>query len=217
MKKIQNSLNNTSFSRFAVMIFCVALLASGISGCKAKKEARARAAAEAEMISKAKSDLLVLLSDDNRMTLEEKERELDRIKALGINDQEVLDLIAKVEQELREERKALAPAKPENNNTSAATDEYAELSRYFREIVGTRSTSAANYLIGETLQLFASDDVPVLIIINESNGMVDYDQPTTIKKYLEYLKDQKRNNADVRNLVLDNNGKITEVELEKKY
>jgi len=54
-------------------------------------------------------------------------------------------------------------------------------------------------------------------VINESGGTVDYDEPTTIRKYLEYLKDQKRNNAEVRNLVLDNNGKITEVELVKKY
>jgi len=192
-------------------------LALGVSGCKAKKEARARAAAEAEMISKAKSDLLVLLSDDNPMTLEEKERELNRIKALGINDPEVADLIARVEQKLRAERSASSPSGPERETGAVAKDEYAELSDYFQEIVNTRSTSAANYMIDETLRLFASDDVPVLIVINESNGMVDYDEPTTIRKYLEYLKDQKRNNAEVRNLVLDNNGKITEVELAKKY
>ena len=199
------------------MIVCTVFLASGISGCKAKKEARARAAAEAEMISKAKSDLLVLLSDDNRMTLEEKQRELDRIKALGINDPEVLELIARVEQKLREERSTSSPAGPERETGPEAKDEYTALSDYFQEIVNTRSTSAANYMINETLRLFASDDVPVLIVINESGGTVDYDEPTTIRKYLEYLKDQKRNNAEVRNLVLDSNGKISEVELVKKY
>lgn len=217
MKDIQNSLKSVLSLNFALMIICVVFLASGISGCKAKKEARARAAAEAEMISKAKSDLLVLLSDDNRMTLEEKERELSRIKALGINDPEVLELIAQVENKLKDERSASEPVRTEKDARPAAKDEYSELSDYFQEIVNTRSTSAANYMINETLRLFSSDEVPVLIVINESDGMVDYEEPTTIRKYLEYLKDQKRNNAEVKNLVLDNNGKITEVELAKKY
>jgi len=46
--------------------------------------------------------------------------------------------------------------------------------------------------------------------------MKDYDRPTTIRKYLEYLKDQGRFDKDIENLVVDKNGKITEVELIKK-
>src|SRR5690606_6219996 len=135
MMNIQNSLKSVLSLNFVLMIVCVVFLASGISGCKAKKEARARAAAEAEMISKAKSDLLVLLSDDNRMTLEEKQRELDRIKALGINDPEVLELIARVEQKLRDERNASSPSGPERETGPVAKDEYEELAHYFQEIV----------------------------------------------------------------------------------
>jgi hypothetical protein len=47
--------------------------------------------------------------------------------------------------------------------------------------------------------------------------MIDYDEPTTIRKYLEYLKDQKRINTEVKSLVMDDNGKIKEVELAKKF
>ncbi len=215
MIKEPNSLKNILSSNLVLMIFCMMLLVGGASGCKAKKEARARAAAEAEMISKAKSDLLVLLNNDNNMTLAEKERELNRIKALGINDAEIAELIGRVERKLNEEK--AASAQPEKTTAPANEDEYTSLANYFQEIISTRSNSAADYMIDETLGMFASEDVPVLIIINESNGMVDYDEPTTIRKYLEYLKDQKRINTEVKNLVMDNNGKIKEVELVKKY
>lgn len=217
MTNIHEHLKGVISLKLSILLFCAVVLASGISGCKAKKEARARAAAEAEMISKAKSDLLVLLSDDNPMTLEEKERELSRIKALGINEPEILNLIAQVEKKLKEERSNAGMAGSDNETVAAPKDEYATLSDYFNDIVSSRSTSAASYIINEALRMCASDDVPVLIVINESNGMVDYDEPTTIRKFLEYLKDQKRNNTEVRNLVMDNNGKITEIELVKKY
>lgn len=217
MIKKPNSLKNILSSNLILMTVCVMLIAAGTSGCKAKKEARARAAAEAEMISKAKSDLLVLLSDDNRMTLEEKERELQRIKALGINDAEIAELIGRVERKLSEERAAAKSLEPDKNINLGTEDEYSTLANYFQEIVSTRSNSAADYMINETLRMFAADDVPVLIVINESNGMVDYDEPTTIRKYLEYLKDQKRLNTEVKSLVMDDNGKIKEVELAKKF
>jgi hypothetical protein len=43
----------------------------------------------------------------------------------------------------------------------------------------------------------------------------DYDRPTTIRRYLEYLKDQKKNMNAVHNIQYDASGKITELELIK--
>ena len=46
--------------------------------------------------------------------------------------------------------------------------------------------------------------------------MVDYDKPTTIKRYLDFLKDQKVNRNNVDSYLLDQNGKIKELDLIKK-
>jgi hypothetical protein len=64
--------------------------------------------------------------------------------------------------------------------------------------------------------MFSSRDVPVLIIINQSGNLKDYDEPTTIGRYLNYLKDRKASPNAVHNLVKDANGKISELELIKK-
>ncbi len=65
--------------------------------------------------------------------------------------------------------------------------------------------------------MFSSPDTPVLIVINESNGEKDYDRPTTIREYLNYLKDQKKNINKIQKLEFDDAGKITEVELRKEF
>ena len=79
----------------------------------------------------------------------------------------------------------------------------------------TSSVAAANGSINEALTLFASKDTPVLIVISEANGQKDYDRPTTIGEYLNYLKDQKKNINKISHLEFDASGKITEVELVK--
>ena len=56
--------------------------------------------------------------------------------------------------------------------------------------------------------MFKSTEVPVLVIISEENGKKDYDKPTTIEKYLNYLKDRKAYKAEVENIVYDDSGKI---------
>jgi len=55
----------------------------------------------------------------------------------------------------------------------------------------------------------------VLIIIAQSGGITDYDEPTTIQKYLNYLKDQKKKADTIENIVFDDAGKIKELELTK--
>ena len=90
-----------------------------------------------------------------------------------------------------------------------------KLEEYFASIAKANNTSAANTSINEALTLFASPETPVLIVISDSGGVKDYDRPTTIKDYLNYLKDQKKNINTVSDLKTDTAGKITELELKK--
>ncbi len=66
------------------------------------------------------------------------------------------------------------------------------------------------------LSCLHSPNTPVLIIISKEGDIVDYDRPTTAKKYLEYLKDQKKNLNEIDNIEYDDNGKIKLLELIKK-
>lgn len=90
------------------------------------------------------------------------------------------------------------------------------LNNYFGAIAGAASPQAANGSISEALTMFSSPDAPVLIVIYNAGGTTDYDEPTTIKKYLEYLKDTKNNRAEVEEMVMDDYGKIKELVLRKK-
>lgn len=92
----------------------------------------------------------------------------------------------------------------------------AKLEQYFSAISNSNNEASANSSINEALTMFASADTPVLIVIHESGGQKDYDRPTTIKNYLNYLKDQKKQADKIGNLQFDNSGKITEVELVKQ-
>lgn len=195
------------------------LMTGGITGCKSKKKiAEAKAKEERErMIAKAKADLLALLNDEGNLTLEQKEQELDRIKALNIDDPEIQDLIAQVEAKLARERAELEAKRREEERERAAPSTESSLNSYFDRITGATSTQRANQLINEAMSMFASPDIPVLIIIHRQGGTVDYDRPTTISKYLNYLKDQERNINAIENLKVNNQGKIEEVELIRKY
>ena len=89
------------------------------------------------------------------------------------------------------------------------------LNEYFTAIANSSTVASANNSINEALGMFASTETPVLIVISEEAGKKDYDRPTTIKAYLNYLKDQKKNINNIENLKVDGSGKITEVELRK--
>ncbi len=90
------------------------------------------------------------------------------------------------------------------------------LENYFNSVATAGSTSMANQSIQETLAMFSNQETPVLIVIHEENGIKDYDEPTTIKKYLEYLKDTKKNLNYISDIRLDANGKVSELELRRK-
>lgn len=91
----------------------------------------------------------------------------------------------------------------------------AKLNQYFESVSRSTNVASANSSINEALTLFASPDTPVLIVVSEENGQKDYDRPTTIRQYLNYLKDTKNNSNSISDLQFDTSGKITEVELRK--
>ncbi len=211
-------------SRLIPQLFLL-LLIGGIAfstgGCKSKKKlAQEQAAKEyQEKVDKAIADLKAILNDDGTMPLSEKERRLADIKAQNLNDPTVNDLIRQVEDKIAAEREALRLKEEEEARKKEEASEaksYQYVDEYFNNVANASSASEANAKISEALKLFASPDVPVLIIISREGGTVDYDKPTTISKYLNYLKDTKNYNNKVDNIKFDDYGQITVLELIKK-
>jgi hypothetical protein len=91
-----------------------------------------------------------------------------------------------------------------------------KLENYFNSVAGANNVNSANQSIQETLAMFSNQETPVLIVIHEENGIKDYDEPTTIKKYLEYLKDTKKNLNYISDIRMDASGKVSELELRRK-
>ncbi|WP_103922878.1 nucleoid-structuring protein H-NS [Algoriphagus boritolerans] len=91
-----------------------------------------------------------------------------------------------------------------------------KLENYFNSVAAAGNASMANQSIQETLAMFSNQETPVLIVIHEENGIKDYDEPTTIKKYLEYLKDTKKNLNYISDIRMDAGGKVSELELRRK-
>lgn len=213
-----------SLNQLLILLFLV-VASVGVFSCKSQKKIAAQeaAAAEARKIAKAKADLEELLSDNSGLTLVEKETRLKVIKDMNIDDAEVQELIVKVDEKLKREREALMAkeraeklAREREEALRREGSEKKGLDDYFDLIANSSNIATSNRYIGEALGLFASEEVPVLVIISKSGDIVDYDRPTTIRKYLEYLKDQKVVRNKIENVVYDANGKITELELIKK-
>ncbi|HTH57779.1 MAG TPA: hypothetical protein VL728_17150 [Cyclobacteriaceae bacterium] len=89
------------------------------------------------------------------------------------------------------------------------------LGQYFDAIANANNVTSANTSIDEALYMFSSPQTPVLIVISQEGNQKDYDRPTSIRTYLNYLKDQKKNINQITHLKMDETGKITEVELRK--
>ena len=135
-------------------------------------------------------------------------------------EQEAAAKKQKEEEEARrkreEDEKARAAAEEEARLKAASATPTAKLDNYFNAIASSGNPSSANSSINEALTMFASGQTPVLIVIAEENGQKDYDKPTTIQDYLNYLKDQKKNLNTITDVKFDGSGKITELELTRK-
>ncbi len=192
-------------------------MSSGMAGCKSKKKlAREQAAAEyVRKVEIAKHDLLSIINDEGNMSLQQKESKLQRVKDLNLNEPEILALIREAEGVIKAEKDEIR-RKWEVENKKKTEAVSLSLADYFALVAGASSVENANIKINEALKLFTGPGTPVLIIISQEGDIVDYDRPTTARKYLEYLKDQKKNLNEIENIEYDDNGKIKLLELLKK-
>ena len=114
----------------------------------------------------------------------------------------------KAERERLAREKAAAEAKTKGT--------YARLEGYFASVAESGNVDLANRNIREALNMFSSPETTVLIVIKEIDGEKDYDRPTNIRDYLNYLKDTKKNLNRINHLKIGDDGKIQEVELIRK-
>ena len=219
MKRI---IGTTITSRLLMLLLAVAV-AGGFSSCKSQKKIAAqKAAAErAAQIEQAKQDLLLIINDQGNMTVGEKEDKVAEIVAMDLHDGEVDALIERAQQAIERQKAELKRQEEERLRKEREAQQQEELKfdkleDIFDRVAGNKSLEMSNRNIEEALRYFSSPDVPVLIIVYIDNEITDYDKPTTIRKYLEYLKDQRKNPNDIHNVKFDANGKINELELIKK-
>ncbi len=201
------------------IILMVGGIAFSTGGCKSKKKLAQEAAAKeyADRVANAIAELEAILNDDGTMPISEQERRLNDIKSQNLNDTRVNDLIKQVEAKIAAQKEALRQQQLEEKKKKEAAEEktYQYVDEYFMQIAGAKSVAEANAKIAEAMKLFSSPDVPVLIIISKAGSEVDYDKPTTIEKYLNYLKDTKNYNNRVYNVKFDGYGQIVTLELIK--
>ena len=209
----------TKITSIVMVLLAVFITLGGTTSCKSKKKL-AKEAAEAEYKSKVEQaikDLNAILDDETLWSLEEKEARVQTIKDWNLQNAEVDDLLFQVEKKLARERAQKEEEErraKEERDKANATD--AVLGRNFVSIANASSVSQANRVISETLGLFESPNTPVLIIIKQNAGYNDYDRPTTIENYLNYVKDQKKATEKVYEIKYNDQGKINELELIKK-
>jgi len=206
-----------------VLVFTIAL---GGSSCKSKKKIAAEKAAIelANKIAQAKASLVDLLRDDNPKTYNEKVDELKRIKDMQLRDPEVEQLIDQVEVKLAADYQEVLRKKEEERirqevelHRLKKQAELDNINAHFVNIAQATNAMEANLRIQQALTYYASPEVPVLLIINiYGDSQKDYDKPTTILHYLNYLKDVKAYNRQIEGVKFDVNHKIIEIELIKK-
>ena len=160
-----------------------------------------------EQVDAARAELLDMHLNKDEKSADELEAELSKNKAKNLGNKDINDLIAKVEEKIAGMRtKKSVPLKNQLENA-------------FQGIADASKSGNSNQVMSltrSTLQLFSTDDATVLIIISKEGSIVDYDKPTTIKRYLEFVRDQKASLNAVDSYQLDSEKKITELDLIKK-
>jgi hypothetical protein len=203
-----------------LMMLLVAGVAFSTGGCKSKKKLAQEAAAKeyADRVAMAIAELEAILNDDGTMPISEQERRLNNIKAQNLNDAKVNELIRLVEEKIaaQKEELRLRELEEQKRKEEEAKKSFQYIDDYFRQVTTARSANEANTRIAEALKMFSSPDVPVLIIISKTADETDYDRPTTIEKYLNYLKDTKNYSNAVYDVKFDGYGQISHLELIKK-
>lgn len=205
---------------FILIVMMALVTIGGTTSCSSKKKL-AKKEYEAK-VEQAKADLNAIINGESQWTLEEQMSRVDEIEKSELQNPEIDELLVKAKEKLIKE-KAEAEREAEEERLRALEEEKAKalvpvtsLQDYFAIIAAAPDAETANDKIAEALEMFSSPDCPVLIIVYQLGDVVDYDAPTTIDKYLNYIKDQKIVNVDINDIKYDNNHKITELELIKK-
>ena len=190
----------------------------GTTSCGSKKKL-AKKEYEAKLLQ-AKTDLNAIIEGTTQWTLEEQKSRIDEIEKSDLQNAEIDELIVKakevIERKIAEAERVAEEERLRQIEEQNKIKQVTSLEDYFTIIAAAPEADAANTKIAEALQLFASPDVPVLIIVYHVGDIIDYDAPTTAEKYLNYIKDQKKVAVGIHNIKYDNNNKITELELIKK-
>jgi len=202
-----------NYGKLIVLAFLVSL---GLFACKSKKAITKStddvvAVDSTSIMNKQmnadKEVLRSIIAGTSTMTLEEQESFVKKMKDSGYSDSEIQDLLAKA-------NKKIADTKAENDKKALPMKTL--LNDNFSKIMHASSYAEADAVIKETLEKFSSPEAPVLIILYQSGDDADYDKPTTIKDYLNYLKLQKKSNATIYKLYYDENHKIKSIDLKHK-
>ena len=206
-----------NISKIAIVALLLITVLCGATSCKSKKKAaQTQAATEAQYTSKlrnARETLKAIINGETKMTTQEKEEKLDSIKKENFNDTELKELITKVEEMIENERAEEASKKPVIKVVDKPTETNNILDEMFDKIAAGNDTKKN---IATVTEMCESNNIPVLIIISKSGTVTDYDRPTTIGKYLNYLKDQNVSRNKVYKIMRNANNKITEIELIRK-
>ena len=200
------------FNKNILYILIIAIACSvNFTSCKTKKKVtkpNTELQAELRKKNEAKRRLRSLLNNKN-MSSEKMTKELNSIIEMNVEDNEINSLVSQVKRKIEEKKKkeiAAATKVEETDNT------FQEL---FQKVANDKAN--ADKYIKEAINLCESENTPVLIIISSTaKGVVDYDRPTTVLKYMQYLKDTKNVSTKVHNVIFNDNGKIKEIELKKK-
>lgn len=168
-----------------------------------KKIADAKERIREKKIEEAKITLLEMINND-ALSVNDLQNGHDQIAAMDFKDEEVDTLLEQLATKIANMERII----------NATNDLQKDLDFIAR--LGKSDVTAANAKIEEVLSLFDNLEVPVLIIVAREGDIVDYDRPTTIQTFLEYLKDKNVNNNRVEHIKRNSFGKIIELELIKK-
>lgn len=196
-------------------------LAFGTVGCKGKKKLAEQQQLELQAEKTKKLNALQALLDTkirNRDDLAAMEREFAAMD-IPENDAQLQILKKKVRYYLDQERERLEREEmavvEEKQTVDKTADVEQQLNLDFGQLASGGKSAGNQMKKDEIVNLFSSARAPVLIIISQNGAAIDYDRPTTIGKYLDYLMDTGNNNARVGKIIFDDYGKITELELIK--
>src|ERR1035437_5180034 len=165
-----------------LMLTIVVAMSVGMTSCNSQKKLLARE--RAAKIEQAKVRLQALLDDKSTLTLDQKYSELNTIKGWNLNDKDVDNLIAKIEDKLSKDRDILRKRADEEvklreaeerrrqeeakRNAGNNDPRFIKINEAFNSVATASSVDVANQRIIETLNLFNTPDAPVLIAISQN-------------------------------------------------